>query len=202
MVKVGDGRDHFLANELFHELVAEAFDIHGQTAREVQDRTHALRRAIKTGGAAVRRFALLADDLRTAFRAAVRYMPQARAFRALVLDDTDDFGNDVAGTAHDDGVADAHVLAPQLVFVVQRRVRDGDAAHRHRFQHRDRRDDAGASHGRQNIFNDGGFFLCRQFVGNRPARGAGGEAELGRAPQNRRACTPRRQSRTAAFRAS
>ena len=44
-----------------------------------------------------------------------------------------------------DGVADAHVLAPDLVLVVQRRVGHRDAADEHRLEPRDRRDRAGAA---------------------------------------------------------
>ena len=55
----------------------------------------------------------------------------------------DDLGDHVAGAPDDDRVALAHVLAPDLVLVVQRRVGDGDAADDHRLEHRERRDLAG-----------------------------------------------------------
>ena len=50
----------------------------------------------------------------------------------------DHLGDHVAGTAHDHGVADAHVLARDLVEVVQRGIGDGDAADEHRREPRDR----------------------------------------------------------------
>ncbi len=56
-------------------------------------------------------------------------MTNALASRwALVEVDPDDLGDHVAGAADDHRVADLHVLAPHFVFVVQRRVGDGDAA--------------------------------------------------------------------------
>src|SRR3989344_8042978 len=112
MIKIGDGLDHFLFDQLLYQLVAETFDVHGATTREMQNRPRALRRAIKTGSTVMRDLTFLPDDLRTTLGAFVRYVPQARSLRALFLDDANDFRNDIAGAAHDDGVTDAHILAP------------------------------------------------------------------------------------------
>ena len=64
---------------------------------------------------------------------------------ALGEDRADDLGDHVAGAADDHGVALADVLAAHLVLVVQRGVRDGDAADEHRLEHRERRHLAGAA---------------------------------------------------------
>ncbi len=53
--------------------------------------------------------------------------------------------DDVAGAPDHDRVADAHVLARDLVHVVQRCIAHGHAADEHRPEPRDRRDRAGAS---------------------------------------------------------
>ena len=65
--------------------------------------------------------------------------------RPLVEDDAQHLRDDVAGALHDHGVADADVLARDLVLVVQRGVGDDDAADRHRLQLGDRRQRAGAA---------------------------------------------------------
>ena len=44
--------------------------------------------------------------------------------------------NHVAGAPHDHDVADADILAPDIVLVVQRRAADRDAADLHRLEHR------------------------------------------------------------------
>ena len=62
---------------------------------------------------------------RTGFQGTCRVR---RLGRALVAHGLDDLRDDVAGPLHHDGVADPHVLAGDLVLVVQRRVRDDHAA--------------------------------------------------------------------------
>ena len=53
---------------------------------------------------------------------------------ALAGDDGDDLGDHVARAAHEDVIALAHVLALQLVLVVQRGAADHHATHLHRLQ--------------------------------------------------------------------
>ena len=97
--------------------------------------------------------------------------------RPLVGDDADDLRNDVAGALHDDRVADAHVLALDLVLVVQRRVGDDDAADGHRLQPGDGRQRAGAPHLDVDAVEDGHRLLGGELVGDGPARRAGDEAQ-------------------------
>ena len=52
-------------------------------------------------------------------------LPLARAALALGEHRADHLGDDVAGLAHDDGVADAHVFARHFVLVVQRGEPEG-----------------------------------------------------------------------------
>jgi hypothetical protein len=91
--------------------------------------------------------------------------------------DAHDLGDHVAGAAHDHGVADAHVLAAHLVLVVQRRVRDRDAADEHRRETRDRRDRAGAADLHLDVEDLGRHFLGRELVRDGEARRARDEAE-------------------------
>ena len=58
VIKIGDGLDHFLFDQLLHQLVTQTFDVHGATTREMQNRPCALCRAIKASGAVMRDFAL------------------------------------------------------------------------------------------------------------------------------------------------
>ena len=99
------------------------------------------------------------------------------AARPLVEHDFENLRDDVAGALHDDRVADAHVLARDLVLVVQRRVGDDDAADRDRLQLGDRRQRAGAADLDLDRLDDRRRPLGGEFVRDRPARAARDEAE-------------------------
>src|SRR5258708_32400445 len=76
----------------------------------------------------------------------------AGAFR---LDDLQHFRNDVAATFNQDPVADAQAQPRDLVFIVQGRARNSDAAELYRLQHRYRRERAGAADLHDDIVNPG-----------------------------------------------
>ena len=99
--------------------------------------------------------------------------------RPLLLDDLDDLRNDVAGALHDDGVADAHILARDLVLVVQGRALHDDAADGDGLQPRDRRQRAGASDLNLDAVEERGRAFGRELVGNRPTWRAGRITETG-----------------------
>ena len=87
------------------------------------------------------------------------------------LDDRpDDLGDDVAGLLEDDPVADADVLAPDLVEVVEGGPRDGRAGDLDRRQVGDRRERPGPPDVRDDVLDDGLDLLRRELVGDRPAR--------------------------------
>ena len=83
-----------------------------------------------------------------------------------------DLGNHVARAAHDHRVADAHVLALDLIHVVQRGVADGGAADQHRLQARHRRQRAGAADLEFDVAQHRERLVGRELVGDRPARRA------------------------------
>ena len=87
----------------------------------------------------------LAHGVAAAGRADVRELVGLGALRPLVEHDAHDLRDDVAGAPHDDRVADADVLAGDLVLVVQRGVGDHHAADRHRLELGGRRQRAGAA---------------------------------------------------------
>ena len=108
----------------------------------------------------------------------------------------DDLGDHVAGLAHDDGVAGAHVLGLHLVLVVQRRQPDGRAADEHRLEHGERRGLPGAADRHHDVVQHRGALLGRELVGDRPARRLRRGARARRAARGRRPSRRRRRSRS------
>ena len=92
--------------------------------------------------------------------------------RPLVRQHAHDFGDDVAGTAHDDGVANAHVLAPDFILVMKGSVGNGDAAHEHRLEPRHRGQRAGPPHLNANGDDFGRHLLGWKLVGDGESRRA------------------------------
>mgnify|MGYP000125443486 CR=1 FL=1 len=112
-------------HKLIDQLVAQSFDVHRTSAGEVQQGLLALRRAEQPAGAARHRLVLAAHHVRAAHRTGGEPVEQheTRQFAAAALQDRrHHLGDHVACTAHDHPVADAHVLAVELVLVVQRRA--------------------------------------------------------------------------------
>ena len=130
------------------------------------------------GHAAVGNLAILVNHGATAHGADLGHVPVNRIGRALVEHRAHDLGNHVARLMHDDGVALAHVLAADLVDVVQRGARDGGAGDRHRVELGDRREHAGATHLDANLAQDGLLFLGRELKGDGPTRCASGKAQV------------------------
>ncbi len=93
-----------------------------------------------------------------------------RARRALVQHHFDDLRDDIARTLDHDGVADAHILADNLVLVVQRGVRYNDAAHGDGFQLGHRGQRAGAADLDFDGIELGGRLFRREFVRDGPTR--------------------------------
>ena len=100
-----------------------------------------------------------------------------RVRRALLQDHAEDLRDHVAGALHNHGVADAHVLAGDLVLVVQRRILHDHAADGDRLQLRNRRQRARAADLDFDAAQDRGRLLGREFVRGGPARRARHEAQ-------------------------
>ena len=167
-----------------------------RAAGEVHDALHALRRAVDVDAAVVG-LTLEPHERLLAHRARGRELPLPRALLALREHRTDDLGDHVAGLAHDDGVADAHVLARDLVLVVQRRETDGRAADEHRLELRERRGPPGAADAHHDVvaarvvFSSGGNLYA---IAQRGALAR--EAQLVALARGRRPSPPRRRSRS------
>ena len=91
-----------------------------------------------------------------------------RAFK----NDADHLGNHVSGSAHNDGIANAHVFARYFVLIVQGGVGNGNATDEYRLQAGNRGYCTGAPDLYINGFDNGQCFFGRKFVGNGPARRA------------------------------
>ena len=90
--------------------------------------------------------------------------------RPQLRDVPDHLRDDVARLVNDDRVADAHVLAAQLVVVVQRRARHNRAVHRGRIELGDGRERTGAPDLPGDVAQDGRLFLGRELERDAPAR--------------------------------
>ncbi len=117
------------------------------------------------------------DRMAAAGRADIGKGESFRALRPLLLNHAENLRDDVAGALHDHRVADAHVLARDLVLVVQGGVLHHDAADGDGIELGDRCERAGAADLDVDVAQDGGRLLGGEFVGERPARRAGAEAK-------------------------
>ena len=148
---VGRLHDAALVVEQLDLLLAQALDVEGVARDEVLEPLLGLRRADEAAGAAAHdigaagRLVGLAHGVAAAGRADLRHLEGLGALGPLVEDDAHHLRDDVAGAAHDHRVADADVLAGDLVLVVQRGVGDDDAADGHRLELGGRRQRAGAA---------------------------------------------------------
>src|SRR5207237_10716794 len=124
VIEVGRVLDQLPIDQLLQGGIAKALDVEGgdEMAQVLED----LRRTGRID-AAGGRLARLADQIRAALRAFFRHVPGAARRRPLLGQHPDDFRNYVAGPLDDDVITGPHVLAGDLVFVVQRRAADRDA---------------------------------------------------------------------------
>jgi hypothetical protein len=88
------------------------------------------------------------------------------------------FRNHITGTAHDDGVANAYILAADFVFVVQGGIGDRHTTDKHRLQACHRGDGTGAANLFFDGFHQGQCLFGRKLVGNGPARRARDKAQF------------------------
>ena len=174
---VGRRPDQVVLIEGFDVLVAQAFDVEGAARDEMAQPLHRLGRADEAAGAAAHHLAFLAHGVGAADRAFVGELVFGAAALAVGVDHADDLRDHVAGALHDHLVADAHVLARDLVLVVQRGVRHHHAADGDRLQLGDRGERAGAADLDRDVVEGGDRLLGREFVRDRPARRAADEAE-------------------------
>ena len=170
---------------MFDEFLPEAIDVHRASSNEMQQRALDLRRTDQPARTARNGPAFLAHDVRAALRTG-RWQRERqregflgehvlcrRLHRTRFEHDGHDFGDHVAGAAHDHRIADAHILAARLVLVVQRGVGDVDPADEYRLQFGDRGERPGTPDLHVDGDDHGACLLGRVLVRHRPARLAG-----------------------------
>ena len=163
---------------LVDDFLAQAVDIHAAAAYPVQQALLGLRGAIHRH-AAIGDFPFVIHHGASA-RGTVRgHIPLNGAGGALFQYGANDLGNHVAGFVHYDGVAHAHVLAANLVDVVQCGARDGRTGHGNGVEFGDGSEHAGAAHLNANFAQDGLLFFWRELECDGPSRRAGGKAQVG-----------------------
>jgi hypothetical protein len=166
------------SNQLFDELLAHAFDVHRAPADEMLERLLALGAAVEASRAARRRLAFEPHDRRLAYRAFLRHHETVfPAPRPLGWTRTTSGITSPARRTHD-RVARPHVLAPQVVLVVQRGIGHRDAADLHRLQARHRRQHASAADLDLDLQHFRGLLLCRVLVRDREPRRPRDESQL------------------------
>ena len=116
-------------------------------------------------------------QLTAAARAGRRHHPRLAVRRPPAEHRPDDSRDDIAGLLDDDPVAFADVLAREVVGVVQRRHRDRRAGQEHRFEHRERRDRAGAPDVDLDLSQQRRLLFRRKLERDGPARKLAGGAE-------------------------
>src|SRR5204863_7729469 len=113
----------------------------------------------------------LAHHRRATGGASPGHLPGAAVRGPGLGNHADDLGNDVARAAQEHAVADAHVLPPQLVLVVEGGAADRHAADVDRLERGDRPERSGASDADEDVLDGGGLLLGGELPGDGPARG-------------------------------
>ena len=164
--------------EAVDELLANAVDIHRAARDEVLDALDIATRAARVDAEVLR--VLLVLDHRLAARGTVGWHLEDRLVARSILEHGADHLRDhVAGALHDDGVADADVLAVDVFLVVQRGVPHDDAADLDGLELGKRVEGAGAPHVDFDAEQLRRARRRREFEGDRPARIAADGAERG-----------------------
>ena len=144
----------------------------------MSERLAALRRADEPAGAARNRLALGTGDRRSADRTRRRQLDDAGVGRPPLGQHPDHLRNHVTRAPHDHGIADPHVLARELIHVVQGHVAHGDAADEHGLEPRDGRQRPGTPNLELDRADDGRRLLGLELVRDGPAWGASNVTEL------------------------
>ena len=135
------------------------------------------RRAVRVDAAADD-LALEPHQLCLAHRAVRRRLPWSRAPGTFLQHGTHHLGNDITGLLHQHRVTLTHVLAGDVVLVVQRRPGDGGSRNHHRPEDRERRHRTGAADVDRDLLQHRLLLLLCELVRNRPARCPRDKAQL------------------------
>ena len=164
-------------DQLVHQFLAQALDVHGPAGGEVEDGPLALGGAVKAADTAGHGLALGLDHRRAANRAGRGEGHRGGALGPALLEHAHDLGDDIARAADHDRVPRTDILAPHLVDIMQSGVGNGDAAHLHGCEARHRGHGTRAAHVEFHRLDHRQGFHGRELIGHRPPRGAGDKAQ-------------------------
>ena len=170
-VEIGQAPDQAARDELLDQLLAQAVDVHGVAMGIVLQPPLELLGAERWRvRAAIVDLVRIANDRRAAVGTVSGEDERNLGAVATFVLDPDDLGDDLAGLLDHHGVADADVLAGDLVGVVQRGPLDGRAGEANRLQVGDGRELAGLAHLHADVRDLGDRLLGLVLEGDRPAR--------------------------------
>lgn len=161
--------------ERFDLFGAQAFDIEGFAGHEMLEALDQLRIADQPAGTApvgvqlAGLLVMLAHGRTATDRTFRREIIGIRPPLAVRVHHSHDLRDDITGALDHDRVADADVLALQLILVVQGGIGHNDTADRDRGQPRNRGQLAGPSHLDVDILQQGRGLFGREFVRDGPA---------------------------------
>ena len=158
-------------------FLAQTFDVKRAPTDEMLQPLDDLGVADQAAGAAAAHLVPLAHRLGATDGAMGRKDVGRGVGGAAVQHDADDLGDDIPCALQGDGVADSHVLARDLVLIVQGRIAHDDAADGDGVQSRDGGQGAGTADLDVDPLQDGRCLLRRELVGDGPARAARDEAQ-------------------------
>ena len=167
VIKVREVVHEPLLDQLIDERLAQPFDVHRRTRREVLEAAPQPRRAGRVL-APPHHFFLVAPQRASAHRTRRGHRPRLRVIRTQAEHRRDHPRDDVARFLDDDRVARADILARDVLGVVQRGHRDRGARKEDRLEDRIRRDRAGASDVDVDSLNLRMRLLCRELERRRP----------------------------------
>ena len=123
---------------MINQLFTQTIDFDGTFLGKMQDGLLALGAAKQPAGTAIVGLTLLTHSRTAAHRAGMGHGEDRRIMLAFFQQHRHHLGNHIAGTPNDDGVADPHIFAAGLIFVVQRSIGDCHATDKDRreFCHR------------------------------------------------------------------
>ena len=174
-VKVGEIFYQIFFEELVHDFFAQAVYVHGVAPGKVQQR-FPFARGARDVDTAVGDFAFGVMHPHAADGTFIGHLEFFFFFAVLhYFQDVRDY---FAGAFDQHCVSSVDAQALDFVHIVQGGFGYGDAADLHRLENGEGSEDAGAADADFDLFQERGFLVGLIFIGDGPAGGFGGEAEL------------------------
>ena len=173
VVNICRGFDQALLDQRIHDGGTETFNIHGIPADKMGNIPAELGRTFRTGTPQKRSIGIPFHP-GAADRTGIRQEIRLGIFRPFLLDHIQNFGDDLAGLADVDRIADANIPLSDKVLIMQGGIGDGGACQTDRTHHSLGSQDTGPAHLDDNVFHHGFLDFRGIFVGHGPAGEFGG----------------------------